>query len=356
MEKYSPYSDLKVFYHTDRIEGMIKGERVAPVYVRIKPTNVCNQNCFYCGYANNKVFENRSVDRRESIPWDRLRQILLDLSEMQVKAVTFSGGGDPLVYHSIEQALEMVHTLGIDYSVITNGQALTGGVADCLKHAKWVRISFDASCKETYESIRSIQTYDKVVSNIGNFARQKAPGCVLGINCVISKQNAQEVFEICKLVKSLGVDNIKLDCIRVKTEDMAAYHQVIKEDVCKQIVQAKKLLEDDTFKIVDKYSNDIELDDCYEKKYSSCYMQNLFAVIAADSKVYRCHQRAYMKSGEIGDLTKASFQEIWYAQKTIDLVKSFDAKKECAFKCAFDERNELLNEFMNMDKNHVNFI
>lgn len=356
MEKYSPYSDLKMFYHTDRIKGMIKGERVAPVYIRIKPTNVCNQNCFYCGYANNRVFENREVDRRESIPWEILERTILDLSKMRVKAVTFSGGGDPLVYHSIEQALEMVHNLGIDYSIITNGQALEGKVIDYLKYAKWVRISFDASDKETYENIRGIKTFDKVISNIENFARQKETGCVLGINCVISKQNAHEIFAICKLVKDLGADNIKLDCIRVKAGEMAVYHQAIKNDVCQQIERAKHLLEDETFKIVDKYTNDIELEDCYEKKYTKCYIQNLFAVIAADSKVYRCHQRAYMKSGEIGDLTAASFKEIWYSQDTINNASNFNPKNECAFRCAFDERNELLNEFMDMDKNHVNFI
>lgn len=356
MEKYSPYSDLKVFYHTDRINGMIRGDRVAPVYVRIKPTNICNQNCFYCGYANNRVFENREVDRRESIPWEILKRTISELAEMNVKALTFSGGGDPLIYHSIEQALELVHYLGIDYSMITNGQALEGNVVDYLKYAKWVRVSLDASDQKTYEKIRGIKTFDKVITNIGDFARQKSDDCILGINCVISKQNAQEIFEICKLVKSLGVDNIKLDCIRVKTEDMADYHENIKNDVCQQIAQAKGMLEDETFKIVDKYSNDIELDSIYEKKYTKCYMQNLFTVIAADSKVYRCHQRAYMKSGEIGDLAKSSFKEIWYSQETINNANNFKPQEECGFRCAFDGRNELLSEFMNMDRNHVNFV
>lgn len=355
MEKYSMYSDLKMFYHTDRIEGLIRGRRVAPVYVRIKPTNVCNQNCFYCAYANNKVFENRAVNQRESIPWERMKQVLSDLSAMHVKAITFSGGGDPLVYHSIEQALKMVYDLGIDYSVITNGQSLDGNIIDYLKYAKWVRISFDASNKDTYESIRNVKTYDKVITNIEKFACHKTSDCVLGINCVISKCNAYEIFDICKLVKELGVDNIKLDCIRVK-DDMPAYHQSIRNDVCEQIAQAKRLLEDDTFRIVDKYTNNIELKNHYEKNYTKCYIQSLFAVIAADSKIYRCHQRAYMSSGEIGDLATASFKEIWYSQDTINNVNNFNPCEECKFECAFDKRNELLNEFMNMDKNHVNFI
>ena len=33
MEKYAPYSELKMFHHFDRMEGLVNGQRVAPVYV-----------------------------------------------------------------------------------------------------------------------------------------------------------------------------------------------------------------------------------------------------------------------------------------------------------------------------------
>lgn len=355
MEKYSPYSGMKVFYHTDTMAELIKGNRTAPVYVRIKPTNVCNQNCCYCAYANNKVFEDRKVNKRESIPWERLKQVLVDFSEMNVKAVTFSGGGEPLTYHSISQALELTNRLGIDYSMITNGQALEGDVINYLKHAKWVRVSFDSADKNTYESIRGIKTYDRVAFNIENFARKKEPTCILGINCVVSKQNAQEIYQICELVKKLGAENIKLSPVIVK-ENKSAYHDLIKETVCEQIIQAKNQLEDSDFHIIDKYTDEIAVDDNFQKSYHRCYIQEIFTVIAADSKVYRCHQRAYTLPGEIGDLSLKSFKEIWYSPETIKSSRDWDACEQCSFRCAFEERNILLNDFMSMDKNHINFI
>lgn len=355
MEKYTPYSELKIFHHTDCIKGFLEGQRVSPIYIRIKPTNVCNQRCYYCAYADDSLFDGRIVDHRESIPWEIMKNTLYEMKEMGVKAVTFSGGGEPLCYHSIIDALHTVYDLGIDYSMITNGQALMGVVADSLKKAKWIRISFDSARKETYEEIRGANTYNQILSNIENFAQTKDKACTLGINCVITHKNANEIFEICKLVKNLGVDNIKLSPILVR-EGEKAYHNIIKETVMNQIAEAKSELEDNKFRIIDKYSNDIALDDLYEKEYCHCYVQNFFAVIAADSKVYRCHQRAYTKAGEIGDLQKRSFKEIWYSQETIDQVNSFNPKEECKFRCAFDERNRLLNDFVNIDKNHVNFI
>lgn len=354
MKEYAPYSELKIFHHTDRIDGLLRGERVAPVYVRIKPTNVCNQRCYYCGYADDKVFDGRVVDRRESIPWETMKNVINELAEMKVKAVTFSGGGEPLCYHSILQTLDLVQNLGIDYSMITNGQALEGEVVDYLKHAKWIRVSFDSYHAQTYEGVRGVKTHSKVVRNIENFARVKE-GCTLGINCVVTKQNADQIYDLCKLVKELGVDNIKLSPILVK-EDEAEYHDSIKEIVSEQILHAKEQLEDENFRIVDKYTNDLLLDENFRKSYNRCVIQEIFTVIAADSKVYRCHQRAYTKPGEIGDLSKQSLKEIWYSQDVIRNVREFDPCKECQFRCAFEERNIMLNDFLNMDMEHVNFI
>lgn len=355
MEKYTPYSELKIFHHTDRINGFLGGQRVAPVYVRIKPTNICNQKCFYCAYADDSLFDGREVNTKESIPWEIMSRTLHDFCEMGVKAVTFSGGGDPLCYHSIIDTLSLVQKLGIDYSMITNGQALEGEVVEYLKNAKWIRISFDSSKQETYKKIRRVSTHDKVISNIENFAHTKSAGCTLGINCVISKSNAEEIFDICSLVKGLGVDNIKLSPIAVK-DSIMEYHNSIKEIVIEQINHAKKELEDANFRIVDKYTCDLELPDVYQKPYKRCYIQNFFAVIGADSKVYRCHQRAYTKAGEVGDLAQTSFKDLWFSKEAIDKMKGFEPQKECCFRCVFDERNILLNDLVSIDRNHVNFI
>jgi len=355
MEKYTPYSELKIFHHIDRIEAFLKGERVAPIYIRIKPTNICNQRCFYCAYANDNLFNEREVDKRESIPWDIMEKTLYDLAEMKVKAVTYSGGGDPLCYHSIIQTLALTKSLGIDFSMITNAQALEGDVVAYLKDAKWIRVSFDSSEAETYESIRGVHTYSRVINNIERFAGIKSKDCTLGINCVITKNNADKIFEICTLVKNLGVDNIKLSPIAVKanTKD---YHDSIKESVVEQINLAKEKLEDNRFKVVDKYTCDLNLPDFYKKEYQKCYIQNFFAVIAADSKVYRCHQRAYTKAGELGDLKQMSFKELWFSKEVSNRIGMFEPQKECCFRCAFDERNLLLNDFVNIDRNHINFI
>ncbi|MBE5865477.1 MAG: radical SAM protein [Lachnospiraceae bacterium] len=355
MSSYSPYSDLKIFRHIDAISGMLEGKRIAPIYLRIKPTNVCNQRCFFCAYANDNLFDDRAVENRESIPWEILERTLIDFAAMGGKAVTYSGGGEPLCYHSIIETLKLTEKLGLDCSMITNAQALVGEPVEYLRHAKWIRVSFDASNGDIYKGIRNVNSFERVTQNIANFAKIKDDDCVLGINCVISKSNAEDIYEISKLAKELGVNNIKFSPVLVKSEE-EAYHSEIKDSVNAQIARAKAELEEASFRIVDKYTNDYALSESYVKPYHRCYIQEYFAVIAADAKVYRCHQRAYTKAGEVGDLKKQSFKEIWYNPEVVEQIRKFDPCEQCDFRCAFDERNSLLNNYFMMDTNHVNFV
>ena len=123
-----------------------------------------------------------------------------------------------------------------------------------------------------------------------------------------------------------------------------------------QIEKAKKEFQNKTFQIIDKYDGDAGLEEQYQKSYHRCLIQEFFTVIGADCRVYYCHQRAYTQDGDIGSLQKQSFKDLWYAEDTIKKVKELDACKKCNFRCVFDERNELLNNLLSIDKNHINFI
>lgn len=349
------YSDLKVFYHTDKIECLKENRRTAPVYIRIKPTNLCNQRCYYCIYNNDIVWDERSVNRKESIPWEKMQEIIKDIAEMGVRAVTFTGGGDPLCYHSIIPTLQLVKRNQIDFALITNGQALEGDVAKELCEAKWVRISLDSAKSETYKRIRRVETHQKVLDNIANFAISKVNSCVLGINFVVTKENYDQIFDMCRIAKSLGVNNIKFSPIVIR-EKTAEYHKEIHQMVEKQLINAKKELVTDKFTIIDKYTCDLWMDKCYQKYYKKCYVKELFTIIAADQKVYYCIDKAYIPSGIVGDIREQSFKDMWFSEETTRKFHEMDASVECNFRCVYDERNILLNDLLNQDKNHINFI
>lgn len=349
------YSDLKILCHPDKMKAILEGSRTAPLYVRIKPTNVCNQNCWYCVYANDKVIDNRNVNKRETIPWNKMQEIISDLSEMGTKAIAFSGGGDPLCYPDIIKAIELIRKKNIDYAMITNGQDLGSDEREVLKEAKWVRISLDSINADMYQKIRGVGTFDRVIENIKCFANEKSNNCVLGVNYVVTQDNYNDVYEMCKLLFNIGVDNIKFSPLMVKGT-IPDYHKSIKSNVERQIKRAQEDFANEKFAIIDKYTNDQSLNKNFEKGCDYCYIKEIFTVIGADCKVYYCHQRAYTEQGLIGSIKNQSFKEMWFSDETTCKFKNMNPKKECNFRCAFEERNDLLNSLVNMDKRHINFI
>jgi molybdenum cofactor biosynthesis enzyme MoaA len=120
---------------------------------------------------------------------------------------------------------------GIQISIITNGQRLCGDSANILKDAKWVRISIDSVNSDMYSKIRgvSLQAFDEVCNNIKEFSKIKNSDCELGINFVISKENADSVYEAAALFKGLGANHIKFTA-RI-TENVGEYHETIKQNV-----------------------------------------------------------------------------------------------------------------------------
>lgn len=351
----TPYSELKIFYHHELLCNLMKEERCAPVYIRIKPTNRCNHDCSYCHYKHSYV-DLDEYKPMDEIPRHKMREIISDMADMGVKAVTFTGGGEPLLYSHIEEAMEGILNAGIDLSAITNGSLLKGRKAELLAKAKWVRISVESLNDAMYCKIRGIKprSFEQLCENIENFARIKEETCEFGINVVVGKDNCHEVRAIAELMKKLGVNHVKFSPLI--TVDTKQYHKDFRVDVSKELEAMQLELADENFKIIDLYTGDFENSVVFERSYSKCFRKEFECVIAANSRLYYCQDTAYMGKGMVCDLSEASLKESWYSDEVTEKFKQFDAKKICTHNCAYDSRNQLIGTFLKMDLNHINFI
>ena len=351
----TPYSNLKIFHHFDILSKLLKGERCNPLYIRIKPTNVCNHNCYYCHYKNSYLTLD-DYNPTDFIPHDKMMEILDDMGKMGVKAVTFSGGGEPLAYQYIEETMEKVLDLGIDLSIITNGSLLNGRKAEILAHAKWVRISIDSIVPENYARIRGISENAMQVlkKNIKEFAQIKNDDCELGVNFVIGKENYKEIEEVAVTMKQLGVNHVKF--APMMSNETEEYHKDIKDEVIATLSRISEELNSDRFKIIDLYTSDFDNYEVFKRTYSRCPIKEFVCIIAANSKVYYCHDKAYLSNGCVCDLNNQSLSKGWLSEEVTQKFKTFDAIKVCNQHCMYDSRNELINSWLDMDMNHVNFI
>ncbi|VVB82616.1 Coenzyme PQQ synthesis protein E [uncultured archaeon] len=341
------YSRAKVFCHPEKLKSLLEGKITAPIHVRLKPTNKCNHDCFSCSYSFEWSKFHPTMSRKDEIPKEKMDEILSDFSEMGVKAITYSGGGEPLIYPHIIPTLEQTINYGIDFAMNTNGQKLSGEKAELLSHASWVRVSANAIDAKTFSHFRKRpeKWFDELTSNIKNFARIKLPSCNLGINFVVHKENVSQIYESVKFFKELGVDNIKLS--PVWSPDFFKYHEKIIQPAKEQIEKARKDFEDGSFRVYDTYKEDFSLTGSQERTYEVCYNMQIMPTIGADCGVYACFSKAYDSKGLIGSIKDQSFKKLWFSKETADFFKNFNPKISCkGHQCPLDEKNLLLIDFV----------
>jgi len=362
------YDVSKLAFHEDKIKSLAKGEISAPIYVRIKPTNKCNHRCFYCSYVpGNDCPVSEDINFLDEIPREKMLEILEDFREIGVKAITFSGGGEPLIYPHIVEVMNKCNEYGIDLSIITNGQELKGEKAEALKNSKWVRISSGEIDAETFEQVRKRpkEWFYELAENIRNFSKIKHPDCELGINFVVNDKNYKSVYDAAKYFKELGVNHVKFTPVYMQT-DYFGYHEPLKDSVLEQLKRAREDFDGDGFVVYDTYKNDFELTSLDERKYEKCFIMQIVPVIGADSVVYFCHDKTYTKNGALGSLKEQSFKNLWFSEQAARIFETFNPKYSCKHHCTYDSRNLLCQEMIDnleeidrykpQSERHKNFI
>jgi len=347
------YSDLKLSFHHEKIMAIAEGRLTAPIYVRIKPINACNQRCFYCCYQDETYGLTDNFRPSDKIPFDKLKEIINDLSDMGTRAITFSGGGEPLLYPNIVEVAELALSRGLKISLITNGELLSGSIAKVFGNASWVRLSLDGHNDDLFARIRKTKpdSFTRTIANLKEFAGIKAPGCELGINLVVNHLNYEHVYEMVEVMKSAKADHVKI--MGRLTRDFNIYHQPFFNTVRLQIEKAVKDLSADSFTIIDKYH---EISELSVKPFPVCYYIQCAAIIGADQVVYSCHDKAYSKMGAMGSIKDRPFKDFWFSPELKEKLLAINPEQACHHHCVALNKNHFLSQLTHLNFHHIDFV
>ena len=351
------YSSLKIFHYQDKLDSLSKDsdEIKAPIHIRIKPTNVCNHNCWYCAYKVDYLQLGQDMVEKDFIPEEKMMQIIDDCKDMGVKAITFSGGGEPFVYKYFIKTVQKVIKNHIDFAALTNGTKLYGEIAELFAlNATWLRISIDGYDDKSYAKYRDIKfgEFSKVIENMKNFINIPNRICNLGVSFVVDDKNYNQIYEFTKLMKDIGVDSIKLSgCIvNNKGEENNKYHKPFFNKAKELCQKAKDELEDKNFEVFDSYHL---LEDKFDKDYNWCPYAQINPVIGADMNVYPCHDKAYnLDNGLIGSIKDISFKDFWFSDK--NKFFKVNPSKHCQNHCVVNDKNRMILDYLDVE--HLGFV
>jgi len=342
--RQNKYSDYKIFSFPQKVESFRAQTLTAPLYVRIKPTNRCNHACRFCTYSDGTT---RPKDRpdlhlqssmhtemqeQDVMPTPKLLELMDDLHGMGVKAVTFSGGGEPLLHPAIIKAMTATLSFGIDLSIITNGQLLAGERAEILSQAKWVRVSIDYTSAEQMHQSRNVPpaSFEAVLKNMEQFAANKSSTCDLGVNFIVTRYNYEGITPFAKRLKDCGVENVRFSPVYV--QGFLAYHKDIAVRVREQLAECQSLV-DDSFSVNSTYDLDSPSKSPV-RPFHRCLYAQAVCVAAADMNIYACHNTAYSSHGRIASFKDQSFKQAWFSQEAMEWHKNFNPGVSCLHECA----------------------
>ena len=352
----SVYSPFKLFHFPDKIDSLPKDRpMMPPIHIRWKPTNRCNHRCRYCAYREEGLQLGQNMREQDSIPREKMLEIAKDLVDMGVKAVTFSGGGEPLLYPHLLEACRILVNGGIKIASLTNGSLLTGELAEFIAHHfVWIRVSMDGWDDASYAAYRGIKDneYSKIIKNIEKFA-SKGGNCVLGASLIVDADNAPHLRTMLQRLKGAGVSSVKVSACIVSNEGTLnnRYHLPHFSFVRDVIDAAKSDFADGSFEIIDAWHT---LDERFHKTYTWCPFSQMLAVIGADLGVYSCQDKAYTTAALLGSLQSQTFKNFWVQNK--DAFFHIQPCRDCEHHCVANLKNTILIEFLSTDKDHLDFI
>lgn len=354
----------KMFLHADRLAVWQSGCLPLPVTVELDVTNLCNHSCPGCSFS---YLVNV---RKDSIPLERSREIVDELGTLGVKALTFSGGGEPLVYgqENVLALMRQARRHHMDVALITNGSLLRS--EEFLNLCTWVRISLDGYDAETFARFhgRCEGEFQKVCENLRTICKAKTrlkSDCTVGVGFLTDSESlVREDFEkmarFCSGFAGLDYVQFRPLVVNMVADPTLQGGGALLSGTELRLINESFLAARHSYSRSDfrvlisggKYSALAESN--AGRTYHRCHAHFLEATIGADAKVYICCHGQGQDSMCLGDISQQSFAEVWHSDRARQIYEATDPSVMCPPACRLHLQNKVLEE-MTMTV-HPNFI
>lgn len=371
------YSPLKALRHLDVIHGARMGHPVRPVHVQMILSDLCNQACDFCAYrdpsysSSQRFFEikptgaalrkdaahpERNYNPRRFIETGKAIEILDDCVKLGVRAVQFTGGGEPTAHEDWVDIIEASQERGLKTALVTNGVNLarTERGLRVVSQCEWVRVSIDAGRHETYCEIRHCPPshFDFAWRSVRSLSNHYAQRPVIGIGYVVTPQNYREIYDAALLARKHGAHNMRIGA-QFSTADEKLF-ETFHVEASANAKRAEEL-SNGSFTVFNRFGE--KLEDLRSKRpdYDVCGYQYFTTYIGADLNVYRCCVTAYNDKGFIGSIAERRFADLWMSQERADGMTEFNARS--CDRCQFNAQNRVLDYALRFeDPQHCEFV
>ena len=355
--------DLKVIANYDRVDELLNGNNPPPVLVEFDPSNACNHGCVFClsSYIHFSEFKKSDTFSRTIMPLDLMIRTFDEFDHMGVRAVTFTGGGDPTVNPNLKDIIEYAgNNLNFKMGLYSNGVLFEKYdlYESIVNHVTWVRIGVDAGNAEDYATIRQIKSkeWQMMLDNVQKLIDTKnrlESDITLGVGFVITESTVDQVVGFAETFADSDLDycQYKTDCVNLQRWDSGYSRNFSLFDKIRDDLDKAEIILGSKFQKKIEGMEDIMDGAEHLNYYKKCLGSQLQPCVGADGNVYVCPQMRGYKEYSYGSLYDKSFEEIWndvsVRKEKMNKIENVDCFSNCTQLCKPHLSNKKIWEIYN---------
>lgn len=276
---------------------------ILPVHLQVDLCGTCNQRCKWCFFkggldSNTGVWRDKEL-RKHILPAPVANRITREHWNYGFgRAITFVGGGEPLLHPRITSILNNTQQ---PMGIITNlAVKISPGLKEALQRCKWIRVSLDATTKETYERLHGVDMFQLVLDNMDK-VRARVFG-MFGISYLVHPDNVEEIAALGEIATLVKANYIQFKPV-YSEEEPVPYSTLQK--------QIERLKLDFGGEIIDDYEERIRILKG-QKAYPHlrCAVPYYRIQVSADGNVYPCCIYKYSPEYSYGSVLLKSLTEV----------------------------------------------
>lgn len=350
----------KAIANVDRVIEFLETGNTKPVLVEIDPSNACNHGCYFCISSYIHLPESKDLETydRSQMPREMMLSLCKDLIDMDVRAINWTGGGEPTLNRHTKEAIEYVgQNSKIKMGMFTNGTLIDRwDMFDTLvDNLTWIRISIDAGGREEYNSIRRAKEnddWDKMNANLRKLIEvnnNKGRKLDLGVGFVITPDTYKGIVSFAKYFSEFDIDYCQFKPEVVNREREGGIQRDIEfwNEKVEPLLEESKGILGEKFQINGYKLEDLENDPLfYGRTYKKCLGSQIQPLVGADGHVYVCTNHRGYKQYSYGNLRDRSFKDIWNdvenRRRIMHQIDDVECFANCTKLCKPHESNKMI--------------
>lgn len=333
-------SNKILFHYGNMLEELAKGRtEFNPVAIEIHPTARCNHSCIHCSYKERN-------ESRASISKEVMDRLVNSIIHMHIRAVYFSGGGEPAMYPGLAGYIEKLHSNGVECSIITNGSCFQQmGLIPIASKLNYIAVSVPGVDPEVFRTITGTENLEKVLSLPGEIRKvhgRTSP--VIGSRIVLTNKNYWQVSNFLRVIKERGFDYALFKIVRDYEDNGQG---LTKDEEAKLKEKIAKLGHvDEDFTNIKRIFNYRTLPEFKNRCWTNYY--GMLANVGTDGKVYPNIVEIDNEDFCIGNLYETPLEDMWDSPRHMEVKEKSDQKwrsGNCR-NCRAMPYNEIINCWM----------